>query len=103
MSSELFDPSHRRLCPDPSCLGVLDPEGRCPICGRVGEPASDLGGTPTASPEEVFAAEEPLELPAAPSGEDEGFASGRHLCPDGGCLGVLGPDGRCNVCGRSAS
>ncbi|HEX8115215.1 MAG TPA: hypothetical protein VF516_46125, partial [Kofleriaceae bacterium] len=27
----------------------------------------------------------------------------RQLCPDGGCIGVIGPDGRCNMCGRSAS
>lgn len=24
----------------------------------------------------------------------------RHLCPDGSCLGVLGPDGICRICGR---
>jgi len=26
----------------------------------------------------------------------------RVLCPDGGCVGVIGPDGTCNVCGRAA-
>ena len=25
----------------------------------------------------------------------------RKLCPDGACLGVLGPDGRCSVCART--
>ena len=25
----------------------------------------------------------------------------RELCPDGGCIGVIGPDGRCKVCGRT--
>jgi hypothetical protein len=29
--------------------------------------------------------------------------SGRQLCPDGGCIGVIGPDGRCKVCGRRAA
>jgi hypothetical protein len=24
----------------------------------------------------------------------------RRLCPDGGCIGVLGADGACGVCGR---
>ncbi len=24
----------------------------------------------------------------------------RLLCPDGGCVGVIGTDGTCNVCGR---
>ena len=26
----------------------------------------------------------------------------RELCPDGGCVGVIGPDGTCKVCGRAA-
>jgi hypothetical protein len=26
----------------------------------------------------------------------------RQLCPDGGCVGLIGPDGTCNVCGRVA-
>lgn len=26
----------------------------------------------------------------------------RQLCPDGGCTGVIGPDGQCKVCGRVA-
>jgi hypothetical protein len=26
----------------------------------------------------------------------------RHLCPDGACVGVIGPDGTCKVCGRAA-
>jgi hypothetical protein len=28
------------------------------------------------------------------------FDPNRQLCPDGACVGVLGPDGLCNVCGR---
>jgi hypothetical protein len=27
----------------------------------------------------------------------------RQLCPDGGCVGVIGPDGTCKVCGRAAA
>jgi hypothetical protein len=26
----------------------------------------------------------------------------RQLCPDGGCVGVIGPDGTCKACGRAA-
>jgi hypothetical protein len=26
----------------------------------------------------------------------------RQLCPDGGCIGVIGPDGTCKACGRAA-
>jgi hypothetical protein len=25
----------------------------------------------------------------------------RRLCPDGNCIGLIGPDGRCKECGRS--
>src|SRR3990170_3139005 len=28
------------------------------------------------------------------------FAS-RRLCPDGSCIGVIGADGRCKVCGKA--
>ena len=27
----------------------------------------------------------------------------RELCSDGGCIGVIGDDGRCRVCGASPS
>jgi hypothetical protein len=26
----------------------------------------------------------------------------RRLCPDGACIGVIGPDARCKICGRRA-
>jgi hypothetical protein len=28
------------------------------------------------------------------------FDPNRQLCPDGACVGLLGPDGLCSVCGR---
>ncbi len=31
------------------------------------------------------------------------FDSHRRLCPDGACIGVIGDDGRCRVCGRAAT
>jgi hypothetical protein len=30
------------------------------------------------------------------------FDARRRLCPDGTCIGVIGPDGACSVCGRRA-
>lgn len=30
-----FDPN-RRLCADETCIGVLDEQGRCKVCGRSG-------------------------------------------------------------------
>ena len=34
--------------------------------------------------------------------EETAFNPKRRLCPDGSCVGVLGVDGRCSVCRRSA-
>jgi hypothetical protein len=33
---------------------------------------------------------------------DSGEWAQRQLCPDDGCVGVIGPDGTCKVCGRAA-
>jgi hypothetical protein len=30
---------------------------------------------------------------------EEGFNPKRRLCPDGGCIGIIGADGRCTECG----
>jgi hypothetical protein len=40
------------------------------------------------------------ELGQAEDGAPRGEWAGRRLCPDGACIGVIGPDGRCKVCGR---
>ena len=36
-------------------------------------------------------------------GEDDLDLENRQLCPDGSCTGVIGDDGRCRECGRSAT
>lgn len=30
-----FDDENRELCPDGNCIGVLDADGRCKVCGRT--------------------------------------------------------------------
>jgi hypothetical protein len=37
------------------------------------------------------------------SSSENKFDPKRKLCPDGSCLGLIGADGRCNVCGLGAS
>ncbi len=106
----------RMLCPDDSCIGVLGPDGRCCLCGLRGDlsrpyhvdsasvppPASD---TDAASDAEA-AATDPADAeasPAVPKLDDEGREDAfghRELCPDDSCIGVLGPDGLCPLCGR---
>ncbi len=81
-----FDPTKRRLCPDETCIGLLAQEqggdDRCRVCGR--RPG-----------------EEPMAAAVVEADEGSSFASGRKLCPDGSCIGVIGPDGRCKECGRA--
>jgi hypothetical protein len=104
--TEKFDPSRRRLCPDGACVGLLDESGRCKECGRtasgkveevVSAPAFDDSASEDVGfdPGRDSDAEEP-ELAAS-----GGFDPKRKLCPDGSCVGVIGADGRCSVCGQA--
>jgi hypothetical protein len=109
MSDGKFDP-HRRLCPDGACIGVIGDDGRCHVCGRA------AGGGKDAAPPAGFVPAGENEAVDEDEDEDEGaqdaaggepkqagaFDPGRRLCPDGGCIGVLGADGVCTVCGQKA-
>jgi hypothetical protein len=91
-----FDPTRRKLCPDGACVGVIGDDGVCRVCGRTEAQA--------AAGEEVS---EPDALEASGAGESAGDAGGgfdskRRLCDDGACVGVVGDDGVCRVCGRRA-
>ena len=35
--------------------------------------------------------------------DDTSFDPTRRLCPDGSCVGLIGPDGRCTVCAQTDS
>jgi hypothetical protein len=94
-----FDPTARRLCADGACVGVLGDDGRCRVCGRTEAQA--------AAGDDVAAMNDPSD-DAPASAEvgagaiDGGFDPNRRLCDDGSCVGVLGDDGACRVCGRRA-
>lgn len=99
----------RDLCPDGACIGVIGEDGRCRVCGRAGERSPELGELAAAASElagvasatEVAAAKDLAS--AADAGEDEVSDDDRKLCPDGGCVGLIGTDGRCKVCGKEAA
>jgi hypothetical protein len=94
---EPFDASRRRLCPDGSCIGVLDQTGRCKVCGMTADgSAPAAAAAPPSEPQEEVENE-----PVRAEADGEGFDPRRRLCPDGSCVGVIGPDGRCKVCGRA--
>jgi hypothetical protein len=96
--NETFDPTRRKLCPDGTCVGVIGDDGRCRECGRTEAEAEQ--GAPIAEPGDAD------DVPAFdPSAAEHGldpstFDSTRRLCDDGGCVGVVGEDGVCRVCGR---
>jgi len=91
MVEEELDLENRVLCPDGACTGVIGEEGRCKECGRT---AADR---PTAA----SPAESPPQAEWKGESTEEDFDN-RQLCPDGSCTGLLGPDGRCKVCGKSS-
>lgn len=100
----------RILCVDAGCIGVVGADGRCKLCGLAGPELTDeqkaaIANTAAADPAQESAPDaEPLAADHAPPVEaaaDE--FDDRTLCPDAGCIGLLGTDGRCRVCGRAAS
>jgi hypothetical protein len=98
-----FD-SRRRLCPDGTCVGVIGPDGKCSECGRSasGEP---IGETIADEPLATVTDAEPDDEPMAeysPTANDDAFDPNRRLCSDDACIGVVGSEGRCNVCGKPA-
>jgi hypothetical protein len=97
---ETFDPTRRRLCADGACVGVIGADGRCGECGRT-EAQAEAGEEPAATGD--FGSE-PLAADAGAAGgiTSDGFDPNRRLCTDGACVGVIGDDGVCRVCGRRA-
>jgi hypothetical protein len=92
------DEDERALCPDGSCTGLLDIDGRCKVCGKVDEsvrhrvkaaPARDDGDGGDGAD-------------GGDEGDDGDDDDDRELCPDGGCTGLIGDDGACRVCGTRA-
>ena len=113
-----FDPHDRHLCDDGNCLGVVV-GGKCNLCGMASasgaprdpgsgdssdgsprDPSSGGGDTPDGAPRDPSSGGGGAMMAAA---DHDAFDPDRQLCPDGACTGVLGPDGKCKECGRSAA
>jgi hypothetical protein len=102
-TSDGFDPKSRELCPDGACIGVIGPDGTCKECGKVSPTATQDPRHRGMRSEEQ--AEEELERARAIGSFEpppEEFDD-RELCPDGACIGVIGPDGRCKECGAASA
>jgi hypothetical protein len=98
--SARFDPARRRLCPDGTCIGLLDDGGRCKVCDRRNGEQNGVVARP-AREDEVARAEPATEAGDEPAGP--AFDPARRLCDDGTCVGVIGADGRCGLCGAASS
>jgi len=90
MIEDDFEPARRELCPDGTCIGLIGPDGRCKVCGAVG--ASAVSDPRHRGMRQAGGGDEAGD-------ESSDLDSDRELCPDGACVGVIGPDGRCGVCG----
>ena len=89
---ETFDDEDRRLCPDETCIGLLDETDHCKVCGRAADGTAGIPPPHEDEPED--------EILAAPvSASDDG--DDRRLCPDGTCIGLLDETGHCKVCGAA--
>jgi hypothetical protein len=117
MEETTFDPSHRRLCPDGTCVGVIGADGRCRECGRAADASASDPAGPHLTAVPARAEGESDDESADGSGNEAlsagaardhdaldagGFDSARRLCDDGSCIGVVQESGVCSVCGRSA-
>ena len=96
MDDNAFDPN-RPLCPDGACVGLIGPDGTCTVCGRTA--AAAAAGQEPPEPEATESASAPSSAGSL-SAEAGGFDPNRRLCDDGSCVGVIGPDGACTVCGQ---
>ena len=62
---------------------------------------STLEPGPSTEGEEARGATAEAAEPGEPADESSPDLEDRVLCSDGTCVGVVGPDGRCKVCGAS--
>ena len=94
------DWDQRQLCPDGGCVGVIGPDGTCKVCGRAAPNWGDDRQRGMRDPDEADRELEKAKVLAEPEAPED--FEDRALCRDGGCIGVIGDDGRCKVCGLAA-
>lgn len=101
----------RILCSDGNCIGIIGADGRCKACGMPydgelpspvadSDPADDgMDGSPTdqqMTEEDDGVSDDPV---VGSQASDDSWEN-RTLCIDESCIGVIGLDGRCKVCGK---
>jgi hypothetical protein len=93
-----LDWENRRLCSDDSCIGVIGADGRCRICGLSNPKNPEDPDLSTSGNAIKDAPQEPHSEDQVPELQDPGWEE-RKLCSDESCIGTIGTDGRCRICG----
>jgi len=104
--SELED-FERIPCADGACIGTIGTDGCCRECGLeydgpLPERLDDSTGDGDHRAPEDVRQDDHAFTPAPSEADDDDPWASRQLCPDGACIGVIGPDGRCGECGLEA-
>lgn len=101
-ADEDMDWENRKLCSDDSCIGTVGADGCCRLCGRVCTdiPKDDSGRRSSDAPEVEFISTDTVDTQQ--STDPDSSWENRRLCSDDSCIGTIGADGHCNVCGLSA-
>ena len=101
----------RKLCPDGSCVGIIGDDGKCTVCGTSTTDGDGLiAQAPTTSEvggeSDVESIVQPDFRPdfeeRGPEDAASGFDPNRRLCSDDTCIGVIGEDSHCRICGKLA-
>ena len=97
---------NRKLCSDGNCIGVIGPDGYCKECGKPyeGKLPKEMSNLETEDKEHVsqedFKASKPVVDDKNKVSQADIEWQNRRLCSDGNCIGVIGPDDRCEECGK---
>jgi len=105
----------RFLCADGNCIGIIAVDGRCKVCGTPVSPEdvelfertqrTRLGPEFERAAPEAVPDTQPSDSPSQidltyDDGDEAPDLEGRRLCSDGACVGVIGADNCCKVCGK---
>ncbi|HEY5948094.1 MAG TPA: hypothetical protein VIV40_21510 [Kofleriaceae bacterium] len=100
---------HRQLCPDGACVGLIGSDGTCKVCGRAAPNWGDERNRGLISEPGDYDGEadddDEIEddAPVANVNPGDPAWDERKLCPDDTCIGLIGDNGMCKVCGRRAA
>ena len=112
-----IDWEHRILCSDGNCIGIIGKDGKCKECGKLfkGKAPDNFGVKSKDEIKEIdhqkphskdlLKTENNVDVQDKKNEDDpkelETDWDNRILCSEESCIGVVGPDGKCNECGRA--